>query len=328
MGRNHLRTILDNKDFTLSCVCDPNINELCRSINIPSHIPLISNLSEIPWDDFECAIIATPTTTHVEVAGLVLEHKKHVLLEKPIAPSEQQSKTLNKLAIEKEVLLCVGHVERSNPAVRKLQEVIDLGWIGKPIHISATRVGGYPMNVEPGNNVLLDLAVHDLDVLSLILGDLQICGSICHSSWQSDVYDTAQILLTNSLGVSSSIHVNWITPTKIRTLRVTGTRGVCFVDYIKQSCVVFGGNLSKVKRENQFDFKLLQMAYNNSDQVQFGVHKEEPLKIQLHEYSLALAGKNHRLASATQAGKMVKLAQDAIDKSTRGLRFVSQESCK
>jgi len=222
-------------------------------------------------------------------------------------------------------------VERCNPAVLKLMEVIKNNWLGQVIHFSTTRVGGYPEDVAPGNNVLLDLAVHDLDILSQILGPLDIKGCICHSSLKKNLYDTAEILLANSKGISASVHVNWITPTKIRTIRVTGTKGVCFVDYIKQSCILYGGELlSKTQAPTKdFDFKQLSMAYRNKNEIHFGVHKYEPLKVQLEEFYKALTGENHILSGALQAARMVELAQKAIQTSQIGLQSqVKEEKIK
>src|SRR5262249_38343054 len=154
------------------------------------------------------------------------------LVEKPLCATFEQARALAALAEERGVRLAVGHVERFNPAVRKLREVIQAGWVGEPIHFSFTRVGGYPETLVPGNNVLLDLAVPGIDVLRSLVGPLRLEASVSHATVREGVLDTAEILLTCAAGSSATVHVNWITPTKIRTLRVTGTRGMCFVDYI------------------------------------------------------------------------------------------------
>src|SRR6185295_8566276 len=93
------------------------------------------------------------------------------------------------------VRLAVGHVERFNPAIRKLREVIRGGWLGEPIHFSFTRIGGYPETIPEGNNVLLDLAVHDVDVLRSLVGPVKVNASLCHSTWKPGVLDTSEIVL-------------------------------------------------------------------------------------------------------------------------------------
>ena len=96
-----------------------------------------------------------------------------------------------------------------------------------------------------GISIALDLAVHDVDVLRSLVGPVRLEHSMCHVTWREGVFDTAEIFLSSAKGTSASVHVNWITPTKIRSIRVTGTRGVCFVDYILQTCELFGGSLLK-----------------------------------------------------------------------------------
>ena len=76
-----------------------------------------------------------------------------------------------------------------------------------------------------------------------MIGPLKLEASVCHSTLKEGVHDTAEIFVTSASSVTATVHVNWITPTKIRTIRVTGTRGVCFVDYILQTCEVTGGGL-------------------------------------------------------------------------------------
>ena len=238
-------------------------------------------------------------------------------MEKPLASTAEQGNELIALAKKNNVQLFVGHVERSNPAVRRLKEIIEKGWIGSPIHCSFTRVGGYPQNVKSGNNVLLDLAVHDLDVFQYLFGNFSVKASLIHSSINPEVADTAEILMRGTTGISANIHVNWITPTKIRSLRITGTKGVVFVDYMLQTCTLHGGDLLNVPTTDKFDYKDLQEHYRNLDKIEFGVHREEPLKVQLREWLASIAGKPSSLCSGEEAVKTVAEAQRSFEMSRR-----------
>jgi UDP-N-acetylglucosamine 3-dehydrogenase len=308
MGKNHVRVLSENPDVEVVGVVDP----MARPEQMKSGLKLFKEISEVPLASFEAAVVATSTETHFAVAQKLLEAGKNLLVEKPLASTYKQSLDLAALAESKKLLLTVGHVERSNPAVRKLKEVLENGWLGNPLHFSFTRVGGYPQNVKSGNNVLLDLAVHDMDVLHYLSGSFSVKSSICHHSIQSEIPDTAEILLSSPKGASASIHVNWITPTKIRTLRVTGTKGVCFVDYMLQTCTLLGGNLLEKAPQKNFDYKELQFHYRNTDKIEFGVAQEEPLKVQLKEFLKALSGEKHALCSAREAAEVVHLAEDAL----------------
>jgi UDP-N-acetylglucosamine 3-dehydrogenase len=307
MGRNHLRVIRQSPLFELRAVVD-------AKAKIPDlDVPLLKGVSELASIEFDSAVVATPTTTHHEIALQVIEMGKHVLVEKPIANSEQHGRELVAAAAKKNVRLAVGHVERFNPAVRKLREVINEGWLGSVIHYTFTRVGGYPETILAGNNVLLDLAVHDIDILRSLAGPVSVESSVCHASFKPPVLDTAEILLRAQNGPSASLHVNWITPTKIRTIRVTGTRGVCFVDYILQTCELLGGSLLKANAPEQFQWGTLQDLYKTTDRIAFGVQKEEPLQVQLQQFhQLLTAGDLGSLCSGEDAVRAVKIAEAAM----------------
>jgi UDP-N-acetylglucosamine 3-dehydrogenase len=280
MGRNHMRVALESRDFELVGVVDT------RKPNIEANVPVVGALEALGGLEFEAAIVATPTSTHHDVALELVRMKKHLLVEKPIASTFAQGRALLTAAANAGVKIAVGHVERFNPVVRKLREIIRAGWVGDPIHFSFTRVGGYPETILEGNNVLLDLAVHDIDAFRSLVGQVRVEGSLAHSSFRPGVLDTAEIFLESLAGPTASMHVNWITPTKIRTLRVTGTRGVCFADYILQNCELYGGNLTRrVESSDINSLDDIQEHYRTTDRVLFGITKAEPLKIQLEQFA-------------------------------------------
>jgi UDP-N-acetylglucosamine 3-dehydrogenase len=234
-------------------------------------------------------------------------------VEKPVASTFVQGRRVIEAAQQAGLRLAVGHVERFNPAVRKLREVIREGWLGTPIHFAFTRVGGYPDTVLAGNNVLLDLAVHDIDVLRSLVGPLRVEHSTCHVTFREGIFDTAEISLGAAAGSSASVHVNWITPTKIRSVRVTGTRGVCFVDYILQTCELLGGSLLKNIEPVTSSFEVLQELYRSTDRVQFGVQKVEPLRAQAEQFRAFIGGgEPGELCTGRDALAAVLLAERAI----------------
>lgn len=309
MGRNHLRVLRETPGFDLVAVVDAKASPPADL----GSIQFLREVKDLAKVDFEAAVIATPTATHHDVALELIAMGKHLLVEKPVASTYAQGRRLIEAAQEKGVKLAVGHVERFNPAVRKLREVIREGWLGTPIHFAFTRVGGYPDTVLAGNNVLLDLAVHDIDVLRSLVGNVKLEHSTCHVTFREGVFDTAEILLGAASGASASVHVNWITPTKIRSVRVTGTRGVCFVDYILQTCELMGGSLLKNIEPVTASFDVLQELYRSTDRVQFGVQKVEPLRAQAGQfYSFLHGAEAGELCTGYDALAAVLLAERAI----------------
>jgi UDP-N-acetylglucosamine 3-dehydrogenase len=310
MGRNHLRVTRLDPQFELVAVVDPVANVAPADLG---GARLLRSLEELDAVEYDCAIIATPSSMHYEMAERLIAKGKHLLVEKPLCTVAADAAKLVSLAHDKGVRMAVGHVERFNPAVRKLREVIRAGFLGTPIHFSVTRVGGYPENLLPGNNVLLDLAVHDIDVVRSLIGPVKVEASVCHSTVKEGVLDTAEVFLASAGGPTASVHVNWITPTKIRSIRVTGTRGVCFVDYILQTCELFGGALLQAQQPGNADFSRLLELYRNSDKITFGVNKEEPLRVQLSQFGQFLAtGSAGELCVGADAVAAVLLAERSI----------------
>ena len=308
MGRNHLRVLRETPGFQVVACVDANAAPTDLGA-----IPFFKTVDELRGVAFDTAVIATTTATHFDVAKEIISMGKHLLIEKPIASTYIQSREIVAAAEAKGVKLAVGHVERFNPAVRKLREVIAEGWLGTPIHYSFTRVGGYPETLTTGNNVLLDLAVHDIDVLRSLAGAVRLEHSMCHVTWRDGVFDTAEITLGTTSGPSASVHVNWITPTKIRTIRVTGTRGVCFVDYILQTCELHGGGLLKAHEPQSTSFEAVLDLYRSTDKIAFGVQRVEPLRAQAAQFHRFLTtGESGELCVGRDAVAAVLLAEKAV----------------
>lgn len=309
MGRNHLRILRDTPGFDLVGVVDAKATP-------PADLggaKFVRDIRELDAVAYDAAVIATPTATHHEVAMALVAKGKHLLVEKPLASTYAQGREVIEAAQKKGTKLVVGHVERFNPAVRKLREIIREGFLGTPIHFAFTRVGGYPDTLVQGNNVILDLAVHDIDVLRSLVGPLRLEHSMCHVTWREGVFDTAEIFLASGTGSSATVHVNWITPTKIRSIRVTGTRGVCFVDYILQTCELMGGSLLKQTEPSSSSFDIIQEHYRTSDKIQFGVQKVEPLKVQAMQFhDFLLKGETGELCTGNDALAAVLLAERAV----------------
>jgi UDP-N-acetylglucosamine 3-dehydrogenase len=323
MGSNHLRVLKETPGFELVAVCDAVASRTDLGV------PLVRSVGELAALDFSAAVIATPTATHHKVALELVAMGKHLLVEKPIASTFEQGRELLAAARDKGTKLAVGHVERFNPAVRKLREIIREGWLGTPIHYSFTRVGGYPDTVLAGNNVILDLAVHDIDVLRSLVGPVRLEHSMCHVTWREGVFDTAEIFLASGTGASATVHVNWVTPTKIRSIRVTGTRGVCFVDYMLQTCELLGGSLLKPSEPVDLSVEGIQELYRTTDRIQFGVQKVEPLRAQAAQFHRFLtAGDAGELSTGNDALAAVLIAERAVqvDKTRAGAKSTPPKS--
>ena len=303
MGQNHRRVLQTMDGVEVVAIVDP-----ACGLGLVDGIPTVGAVGDLLFHSFDAAIVATPTASHAEVSHQLIARGKDVLVEKPIAASSKDAQGLIRHAHGNGVRLAVGHVERFNPVVKTMSRFLEEGGIGTPIHISLTRVGGYPGTVLDGNNVILDLAVHDIDICRKILGPMKVTYAFGHAATREGVLDTAEISLRSKNGVTASIHVNWVTPTKIRTVRITGTEGVCFVDYILQTCTVVRGGIAKVS-----GFDAVRESYEHPSTSVVPVCSGEPLKAELEQFKrLVEDGEWGDLCSGPEALATVELAEQAM----------------
>ena len=178
--------------------------------------------------------VVVPTKLHKQVCLDVLEAGVNVLVEKPIADTPENADIMIQAAKDAGKALMIGHIERFNPAVIKLKEMIDEGLLGKIVSISTIRVGSYNPRIRDVG-VILDIGVHDIDIISYLYG-LEV--NKVHAIAGADIHpfeDHASIHLRFKHDLTGLVSTNWLTPHKIRNLTAVGLDGVAYLDYINQT---------------------------------------------------------------------------------------------
>lgn len=311
MGKHHFRAVQRSKHFRLTAVVDALNKEGESGLLKEEGVPTFQNLQDLGHVDFDCAIVATPTPTHFKLSQELLRREKHLLIEKPITLDAGEAATLGKIAEERRCLAVVGHIERCNPAIVKMLEIVQSGRIGAPRHLTTLRAGGWPRKASKENNVLFDLGVHDFDLATRFDENLSVVASSYQCNRQPGVCDIADVLLQNpTTGLMASVHVNWLSPTPRRAMTMLGTRGLVKVDCVRQRCHVIDFPVPSKQ-----DGRAAACATGND-----GVGEEIPilahdqLDYQLLELNKALTGSQHILSTPKEAAKAVKFAQDAMTK--------------
>jgi len=185
--------------------------------------------------DIHAVCICTPSEQHARVALDAIAAGKHVFVEKPIATALEDGLRMAAAARLAGLKLMVGHVERFNPAVGKLAELIDEGRIGRVFRAHATRVGPLPARIQD-TGVAVDLATHDLDLMQFVLGhDI----TSIYAEGRSCVHPTQEDMITCLLrfgdeGPLGLLDVNWLTPEKRREMTVIGEGGMLSASYLTQ----------------------------------------------------------------------------------------------
>ncbi len=307
MGRFHYQTLQQDVNFKLLAVVDPLIRELPEGAK---NLPLLPEPGPLWEMSPQVAVIAAPTPAHYALTKMLLQRNVGVLVEKPAASTSQEAEELLKLAAEKGLPLAVGHVERCNPAVMALREIWACGILGQAVHIHAIRGGPAPA-AGTHANVILDLAVHELDVIAQLLGGVRLEHVAMHCNTGQKTPDTAEIQLSSDAGVTASVHVNWLSPQKIRRLRVTATDAVCEIDYLHQSCKLWGADL--YQRES-----LLSAAFKRDPEEAFAesidmlIQPQHSLEIQLDQFHRYFNGEDHILCTGDGILTSMRLVDEIL----------------
>ena len=226
-GANHIRALLD-----LDCLVgvvdtsEPTREKLRDAY--PS-IELFADLSDALLAGFDGYTVATPAETHSEVAGRIIEHSYPVLVEKPMALTTQAARSIKDLALERGVLLMVGHLLLFHPAIRKIQELISAGKIGKLQYLYSNRLNLGTVRTE--ENILWSFAPHDISVFQyLIRASPKEVISRGGAFVQSHLHDSTMTVLTYPDNVVGHIFVSWLHPFKEHRLVVIGSKGMLSFD--------------------------------------------------------------------------------------------------
>ncbi len=313
MGRHHVRNYGALPGADLRAVVDGNgkrAEGLAASHGTAAFGSVDELLSRAP--DVVAVSVATPTSTHVEVSAALLAAGKHVLVEKPIAPTAAEGELLTRLARERSLVLAVGHVERFNPAVRELKRRIEGGAMGELLSLVARRVGVMPPQVADAD-VIVDLAVHDIDIFRYLLAAdrPQEVYANAGKAIAEDRFDFADIFLRFD-GVACFLQVNWITPVKIRSLAVTGTAGYAEVEYVTQRLEYFPGRpLATVDSFAELE------AYSGREPERPQLDRREPLAAELEEFLKAVRGEEAEIVGGEDATRSIEIAAQVSDVAVR-----------
>ena len=219
MGSNHARVFSELPGVQLVGVVEPDKAQadfVSGALGCVA-VPTVAALLDLGVD---AVSIAAPTHLHRDVSLECIGRGVHVMVEKPIATTVEEGRDIIAAARHASVTLMVGHVERFNPAVQAIKDAIR----GEDIlSISITRVGPFPPRMS-NVGVVIDLAVHDIDLISWFTGSKIIEVQPQLSSTRAEREDIALLQFRTESGVLAQINTNWLTPFKARTVHVATKR--------------------------------------------------------------------------------------------------------
>ena len=296
MGQHHAR-VYSQLGCELVGVVDADTGR-AKEIGEKYGVRYYSSYSElIPQVD--AVSIVVPTTLHRRVAMDFIKQGVHCLVEKPVASSLGEAEKMIRAAEENNVKLAVGHVERFNPAVLRLKQIIDRGVLGKLMIISVRRVGPFASRIRDVG-IIVDTATHDIDVARYLMGKEPVSVLSKAGTFKHPKEDHA-IVLMDFGDATACIEVNWFTPHKVRRLAATGSEGIANLDYIEQELTVHNAQGEEVVK----------------------VEKAEPLKLELEQFLGCVENGEKPLVDGHEGFNVLKIALEASNGSARSSRLLS-----
>lgn len=239
MGRHHVRILAGMGSCELVGVADPN----------PEKEALASQYGAGYFSDYRALLdarpdwvsIAAPTKLHFQVACDAIDAGCHLLIEKPICATVEEAERLRARADSAGRTIAIGHVERFNPAVRQLKEIVASGELGEILTVNNLRVGpspGRPLDT----GIVLDLGTHDVDLISHLLGER--AESVFATAMQRahSHEDHAVLQLAFSGGKSGIIETSWLAPYRARNIFLVGTKHFALCDLQHKVILIYDDN--------------------------------------------------------------------------------------
>ncbi len=321
MGRNHVRVwdeVIGGVELT--AVADPDPDALRRATTGRAARGYADAATMFAEESLDLVSIVAPTSLHLPVTMAALDAGAHVLVEKPIASDRGPAEEMIAAAERAGRILTVGHIERFNPAIRELKARLAANELGRVFQIKATRLGPFPARIRDVG-VVIDLAPHDLDVMRFLIGSEPVrLYAETEQRIHTDHEDLFNGIMKFANGVIGILDINWLTPTKRRSLTVTGERGMYVADYINQDLIYYGNPDAAHTWENRgadgISTPISSVA--EGEMTRRYIRKQEPLAVELAEFAAAVRDGGPPPVSPRDALTALLLARKMVEAGLSG----------
>jgi len=293
-GKNHIRIL--SQLGVLSAICDTDSQrrkEYGEKYSV-NYYETLDDLLKV--EEFDGALVVTPTLTHTEIVTKLLQVKKHVFVEKPITYKSEDGEKLVKLAEKNKKILTCGYIERFNPAVDIVKKIINEKKFGDLIMLEFHRESRMPLHIKDVG-IIYDTSVHDIDTANWLFDDMPHVVFARAGKIKHEHEDFASIMLGYKNEKIAIISSNWITPKRVRTFSAVCTDAIITSDFITQ----------KIKIEKKEDTEIPRNE------------KQEPLLLEIQNFLEAIEGKSEQIVKSQEAVNVTKIAEAALLSSQKGI---------
>ena len=305
MGSNHVRVLSElQEEGKIKLVGVADIKEnLAKEVAERYRVNWFADYKRLLEEKPDFVVVSVPTKLHCKVALDAIENGCHVLVEKPIAHTVKEGKKIVEAAERKGVQLMIGHIERFNPVIQEIKERIREE---KILLIGAVRVGPKPPPQRVNTGVVLDLGVHDIDIIRY-LTDSEVKRISAFASYgELNMEESAVLSFEMETGVLAYVISNIITPLKIRRIEVTVASRFIRGDLISQKVLEYSrGELITHARRSMFV-------------TEIDIPYMEPLKLELKAFINSLEQATKPPVSGEDGLRALETAVECIRQLKKG----------
>jgi predicted dehydrogenase len=324
-GPNLVRNFAECEGAAVRMVCDVNPAR-CSLVErrYPGVVTTTSAVEVVNDSRVDAIVIATPVEHHFDLAMHALRAGKHVLVEKPLASSSELAKRLIDEAAARQRVLMVGHTFVYTGAVRKMRELRQEGTLGELYYYDSVRInlGLFQHDV----NVLWDLAVHDLSIMDDVLGQRPVAVSatgLAHVKGEPENIAYMTMFFDSSL--IAHVHVNWLSPVKVRRTLLGGSRRMIVWDDLEatEKLKVYDRGVS-VNPSPENVYQML-IGYRTGDMWAPQLQVAEALSVQAAHFVECIDTRRTPMSDGESGLRVVRLLEAATESMAQKGRFVELE---
>ncbi len=240
-GSHLLRNFQQQPNAQVVAVCDPDpsrLAQLARACQLSPATLLTDNWRQVlSLSGLQAVVIATPASSHYELARAALAQDLHILVEKPLALTLAEAQALCHLAQQRQRQLVVDHTYLFNPAVQTIAQQVQAGAIGELRYGYAARTHLGPVRQDV--DALWDLAIHDIAMFNAWTGSQPLRVQAMGHTWlQPGLADLVWARLTYATGFEATLHLCWSNADKQRRSTLVGSGGSLVFDELQPEALV------------------------------------------------------------------------------------------
>jgi predicted dehydrogenase len=318
-GPNLVRNFHNGKTSVVSWVADLDEKRLQAIEGRYTDLSLTTDLNVAIRDpEVDAVVIATPASTHYELTKAVLDAKKHVLVEKPVATNSRHARELTERAAQAKRVLMVGHVFVYNSAVTRIKRILDDGELGRTYYIAMVRTNLGPIRMDV--NAAWDLATHDISIANYWLGGMPLTASAVGGTWiNSGLEDAVFATLRYPSNVLVNLHASWLSPRKCRDVTVIADRKMLSFDDLNlvEPLRIYDKQVTDERmRPNIMDTASYRASVREGDIVIPRVNVAEPLKAECDHFIECVRDNKPPSTGGLEGGNVVRVLE-AMERSVK-----------